>query len=209
MWHLGARFSARCRSARLMLGLNDRKGLFQPKSLWFHNHPPFPRVPWFFFPRCQTSSPAIPLLCSCIFIRSQLQHHCCSTLSITRFERGEFVYQKWGGKKSHSFSSSFHSMSHFLHISNTMSGIMPNKNIFAYINSSPVTHNLHLLLLLPFSLDYSKQRLLIYSSRAESQLLCTQLPCKSVFANAQMASLLLPCLYMSMYFVFQGKKLPG
>lgn len=166
-------------------------------------------MPRFSFPHCQRTSPAILLLCSCIFIGSQLQHHCCSTLSITRFEREEFVYQKRRDKKSHSFSSSFHSVSHFLQYLQHNVRVMPNKNIFAYINASPVTHNLHLLLLFPFSLAYSKQRLLIYSSRAESQLLCAQLPCKWVFASAQMASLHLPCLYMSMYFVFWDKKFPG
>jgi len=83
---------------------------------------------------------------------------------------------------------------------------MPNRHVFAYMNASPIAHTLHLLLFFPFSLPYSKQRLLIYCSRGESQLRCAQLLREPVFANSLMVSLLSA---LSVYFVFQGKKFPG
>lgn len=190
-----------------MLGLDDLKGIFQPKQ--------------FYDSTTILLSQGCPGFSSLTARQPHQQYHGSAAAFVSEVSssitaalhwalqdlRGENLYVR-RDKKSHSFSSSFHSMSHFLQYLQHNVRVMPNKNIFAYINSFPVTHSLHLLLLFPFSLDYSKQRLLIYSSRAESQLLFAQLPCKSVFAKAQMASLLLPCLYISMHFVIQGKKLP-
>ena len=50
MWHLGTWFSGGLGSGRFTVGLDDLKGLFQPKqfydSIWDveHAHPPFPAV---------------------------------------------------------------------------------------------------------------------------------------------------------------------